>query len=125
MTVAEMDDDDSDSDSEGEENPHAWSRRNSKGYRGAPLAVTEYSALDLQGAREAAVVVGGETHGIGPQAAKFAFDRCGAVATVPMAEAVDSLNTAVAAALVMYEVRRLLIASGAGRQDKLSSSSHA
>ena len=55
---------------------------------------------DLQGA--SAVVVGGEGAGVPPSILAAADDRV----TIPMEAPVESLNTAVAAALLLYEARR-------------------
>ncbi|XP_012946066.1 rRNA methyltransferase 3, mitochondrial [Aplysia californica] len=55
------------------------------------------------------LVLGGETQGLSGQAKKFAFDRYGQYVTIPMCPSVDSLNTAVAAGVILYELRRRLV----------------
>jgi TrmH family RNA methyltransferase len=57
-------------------------------------------AVDLRG--RAAVVVGGEGGGLAPDI----LDRCRARITIPMAAPVESLNAAVAVALLVYEAAR-------------------
>lgn len=91
-----------------EDTKNEWSNTNSEAYKRVPLSVIEYSDMDLSMAEEVAVIIGGETEGVSPQAKKFAFERYGQFVTIPMMEAVDSLNTATAAAVVLYEARRQL-----------------
>src|SRR5262249_36962638 len=56
--------------------------------------------VDLRG--PIAVVVGGEARGLSPAIVDAADDRV----SIPMDEPVESLNVAVAAALIVYEARR-------------------
>ncbi|KAK7483729.1 hypothetical protein BaRGS_00025050 [Batillaria attramentaria] len=79
-------------------------------YSRLPLSVVDYSDLDCSKADSVAVVIGGETEGVSAQAKKFAFDRYGQYVTIPMVQAADSLNTATAAAVILYEIRRQLVA---------------
>ena len=88
----------------------AWSKAQSELYKRVPLSIVEYSDMDCSLAEEVAVIVGGETEGVSVQAKKLAFERYGQFVTIPMVEAVDSLNTATAAAVVLYEARRQIIA---------------
>ena len=60
------------------------------------------SFFDLDWTRPVAVLIGGEGTGLPPSIASLA-DEC---FTIPMASPVESLNAAVAAALVVYEARR-------------------
>lgn len=57
----------------------------------------------------AAVVVGGETHGLSPGALHLAASTGGKRLVIPMVPGVDSLNSAVAAAIVLFEGRRQLL----------------
>ncbi|XP_035417087.1 rRNA methyltransferase 3, mitochondrial [Cygnus atratus] len=57
----------------------------------------------------AAVVVGGETHGLSPDALHLAASTGGKRLVIPMVPGVDSLNSAVAAAIVLFEGRRQLL----------------
>ncbi|XP_076473054.1 rRNA methyltransferase 3, mitochondrial-like [Babylonia areolata] len=86
----------------------SWSDKSSEVYERVPMSVVQYSDMDCAGAKEIAVVVGGETEGVSNQARKLAFDLYGQYVTIPMVEAADSLNTATAAAVVLYEARRRL-----------------
>jgi TrmH family RNA methyltransferase len=61
---------------------------------------TPYTAVDWT--RPVALVVGGEATGAGKQARTLARGR----ASIPMAAEVESLNTAVATAVVLFEVAR-------------------
>lgn len=62
---------------------------------GRPLFDVDYSGA-------AAIVIGGEGHGLGPSLLDAADERV----TIPMQPPVESLNTAVAAAVIVYEARR-------------------
>ena len=61
---------------------------------------TQYTSIDWT--RPAALIVGGEASGAGQQARALAQGR----ATIPMAPAVESLNTAIATAVILFEVVR-------------------
>jgi TrmH family RNA methyltransferase len=65
-----------------------------------PHAGRLFFEADLRGA--AAVVIGGEGPGVPESILAAADDRV----TIPMQPPVESLNTAVAAALLLYEARR-------------------
>lgn len=60
------------------------------------------SMYDLDLTRPALILIGGEGAGIGSAAAESAE----ALVSIPMAEGVESLNAAVAAAVIAYEARR-------------------
>lgn len=62
------------------------------------------------------LVVGGETQGLSLQAHKLAVECVGARVHVPASNGVESLNTAVAASIILYEMRRqmLLLSSSCG-----------
>jgi len=63
-------------------------------------ALLPYDALDWRG--PAAVIVGSEAAGVGPEAAALATVRC----AIPLAAGVESLNAAVAGAVVLFEAAR-------------------
>lgn len=86
------------------------SKEKKKLYESLPMSVVDYSEVDYSQADSVAVVIGGETEGVSAVARKFAFDRYGQFVTIPMAKAVDSLNTGTAAAIILYEIRRQLVA---------------
>jgi TrmH family RNA methyltransferase len=65
-----------------------------------PRGGTPLFGVDLRGA--VAIAIGGEGHGLAPAVADTADVRV----TIPMRTPVESLNAAVTAALVLYEVRR-------------------
>ncbi|NWR51720.1 MRM3 methyltransferase, partial [Regulus satrapa] len=56
-----------------------------------------------------AVVVGGETQGLSPGALRLAASTGGRRLVIPVVPGVDSLNAAVAAAIVLFEGRRQLL----------------
>ena len=58
--------------------------------------------------RNMAIIVGGETQGLSAEAHRFTFEREGQKIHIPMTGGVDSLNTAVAASVVIYEIKRQL-----------------
>ncbi|CAG2173719.1 unnamed protein product, partial [Oppiella nova] len=78
-------------------------------YRNSAIAVTNYcetrfytSGID----RPAVLVIGGETHGLSDQSYKLAYDYIGRRLRIPLSAGVDSLNSAVASAVIMYEMKR-------------------
>ena len=62
--------------------------------------VTRYDEVDW--ARPSAVIVGGETRGIAPQAAELAEGTI----SIPMHNVVESLNAAVATGVILFEISR-------------------
>ncbi|XP_075541334.1 rRNA methyltransferase 3, mitochondrial isoform X1 [Dermacentor variabilis] len=60
------------------------------------------------------LVVGGETQGLSLQAHKLAVECVGARVHVPANNGVDSLNTAIAASIILYEMRRQMLFSSSG-----------
>jgi TrmH family RNA methyltransferase len=68
----------------------------------AALPRTERSLFDLDLTGPTAVLIGGEGPGLGLALANLADQRF----SIPMEAPVESLNAAVAAALVVYEARR-------------------
>ncbi|XP_065550697.1 rRNA methyltransferase 3, mitochondrial [Lathamus discolor] len=56
-----------------------------------------------------AVVIGGETHGVSPDALHLAASTGGKRLVIPVVPGVDSLNSAIAAAIVLFEGKRQLL----------------
>ncbi|NXK65904.1 MRM3 methyltransferase, partial [Sylvietta virens] len=56
-----------------------------------------------------AVVIGGETHGLSPAALGLAASTGGKRLLIPVVPGVDSLNSAIAAGIVLFEGRRQLL----------------
>jgi TrmH family RNA methyltransferase len=72
-------------------------------------AARPYDATNWTGA--AALIIGGETEGIGPELAAWATEEVG----IPLARGVESLNAAVAGAVILFEAaRQRRLASGGG-----------
>ncbi|NXD00372.1 MRM3 methyltransferase, partial [Certhia familiaris] len=56
-----------------------------------------------------AVVIGGETHGLSPAALRLAASTGGKRLIIPVVPGVDSLNSAIAAGIVLFEGKRQLL----------------
>ncbi|NXP07080.1 MRM3 methyltransferase, partial [Thinocorus orbignyianus] len=56
-----------------------------------------------------AVVIGGETHGLSPDALQLAASTGGKRLVIPVVPGVDSLNSAIAAGIVLFEGKRQLL----------------
>ncbi|KAF1517325.1 rRNA methyltransferase 3, mitochondrial, partial [Eudyptes sclateri] len=56
-----------------------------------------------------AVVIGGETHGLSPDALHLAASTGGKRLVIPVVSGVDSLNSAIAAGIVLFEGKRQLL----------------
>ncbi|NWH68954.1 MRM3 methyltransferase, partial [Geococcyx californianus] len=56
-----------------------------------------------------AVVIGGETHGVSPDAVHLAASTGGRRLVIPVVPGVDSLNSAIAAGIVLFEAKRQLL----------------
>lgn len=56
----------------------------------------------------AAIVIGGETHGLSQEALQLAEETRGRRLVIPMVRGVDSLNAAMAASVLLFEGRRQL-----------------
>lgn len=59
--------------------------------------------------RHTAVVIGGETHGLSTEALQMADQTGGYRLSIPMVHGVDSLNSAMAASVLLFEGRRQLM----------------
>ncbi len=80
-----------------------------KQYSEIPLTTHPFQDLEVYGPNEVIVVVGGETHGVSDQAYKFAHHRYGQKVFVPLRNNIESLNTASAASVILFEVQRKIL----------------
>ena len=64
------------------------------------MAGSDYRSIDYNG--KIALVIGNEGKGM----SKLVKDNCDFLATIPLAQNVESLNASVAAGIMMYEVVR-------------------
>ncbi|NXU88121.1 MRM3 methyltransferase, partial [Xiphorhynchus elegans] len=65
-----------------------------------------------------AVVIGGETHGLSTDALQLAASTGGKRLVIPVVPGVDSLNAAIAAAIVLFEGKRQLLQRHKQRDDR-------
>ncbi|XP_021346303.1 rRNA methyltransferase 3, mitochondrial-like [Mizuhopecten yessoensis] len=77
-------------------------------YQHAPLPVSYYSEMDYSRNDHTVLVIGGETRGISLEARKLAYDMYGQCVMIPMTNGVESLNTSVAASVLMFEIYKQL-----------------
>ena len=61
---------------------------------------------DVNWRTKSALVIGGETEGLSYQALEICDKTSGCKVHIPMAEAVDSLNAAVSASVILFEALR-------------------
>ena len=54
-------------------------------------------------------IVGGETKGLSNQAYKLAYDLVGTKLKIPLSSGMDSLNSSIAASIILYEMKRQFI----------------
>ncbi|XP_051956774.1 rRNA methyltransferase 3B, mitochondrial [Xyrauchen texanus] len=69
---------------------------------------TQYYYIDWV-ARHTGLVIGGETHGLSQEALQLAERTGGQSLMIPMVHGVDSLNSAMAASILLFEGRRQLL----------------
>nr|XP_009944130.1 PREDICTED: RNA methyltransferase-like protein 1 [Opisthocomus hoazin] len=65
-----------------------------------------------------AVVIGGETHGLSPDALHLAASTGGKRLVIPVVPGVDSLNSAIAAGIVLFEGKRQLLRRRHEKEDE-------
>ncbi|NXT61740.1 MRM3 methyltransferase, partial [Chaetops frenatus] len=75
---------------------------------GIPELAAQHYCEDWAGS-PVAVVIGGETHGLSAAALRLAASTGGRRLVIPVVPGVDSLNSAVAAAILLFEGRRQLL----------------
>lgn len=74
------------------------------------LPMMPYWAVDYH-QRHNFIVIGGETEGVCPTAYEVAAKTNGSRITIPLANDVDSLNSVSAASIIMFEIRKQLLAT--------------
>lgn len=87
------------------------------------LRVKQQAYHERWAQRSTALVIGGETHGLSLEALRLAEKTDGKRLFVPMAAGVESLNSAMAASILLFEGRRQLLLDRGHRKarSKLSS----
>ncbi|CAG5120020.1 unnamed protein product [Candidula unifasciata] len=108
---------DSDSDEKENERVDFADEINARQFHKVPLPVRDYSDISLSSARQSslhvALVLGGETEGLSAQAKQFAYSNYGCYVSIPMETSVNSLNTSIAGSIILYELRKKLLADAA------------
>ncbi|XP_077996373.1 rRNA methyltransferase 3, mitochondrial-like [Glandiceps talaboti] len=74
------------------------------GQKLAELPTTEF--YNINWITDSAVVIGGETHGLSQQAVELSDTTGGSKIYIPMTRGMDSLNSAMAASIVVFEAKR-------------------
>ena len=87
-------------------------------YKHAPVPVSSVFDVKYSARNNTAIVIGGETEGLSVAARKLCFDRHGGIVNLPMAAGSESLNAGIAAAVILYEVKRQLIAERMQQQQR-------
>ncbi|NXY17638.1 MRM3 methyltransferase, partial [Atrichornis clamosus] len=82
--------------------------KDGKGAAGIPELAAQYYYEDWA-QTPVAVVIGGETHGLSPDALQLAASTGGKRLVIPVVPGVDSLNSAIAAGIVLFEGKRQLL----------------
>jgi len=77
-------------------------------YSEIPLPTFPFHKIEVYNNSEIVVVIGGETHGVSNQTYKLAHQHYGQKAYVPLKNNVESLNTASAASVILFEVQKKL-----------------
>jgi len=79
-------------------------------YKAAPIDQFKYTDItyynDTDPLWSSVVVIGGEAQGLSNQAFKLAHDFNGQRINIPLSYGVESLNSAVAASVILYEIKR-------------------
>lgn len=116
--LSESEDDDEDIASQPQEN-YLLAEKKASTFQKVPLGICEYSdivlnQLDSNDERKdsvsVALVLGGEVEGLSAQAKKFAYSHYGQYVSIPMNNNTNSLNTGIAGSIILYELRRKLLA---------------
>ncbi len=98
-------------------------------YKQVPMETVCVYDVDF-GGKESAIVIGGETHGVSAAAHKLAFDRHGGQMFLPMMPGLESMNSAMAATAILFEVRRQILlrqlfnSESDSESDKLDTETH-
>ena len=88
------------SSDDSEENTHAEDL-----FTNAPIPSKSYEQLSFTN-NEIVLIIGNEAHGLSTEAKKLAFSRYGQLVYIPLAHGVESLNSVVAAGIMMFEIRK-------------------
>ena len=75
-------------------------------YKQFPLAMSHYFDAIIDNKKPTMLVIGGETEGLSSEAHKLAFQKNGERLIIPMNEGVDSLNSAMAASVILFDIKK-------------------
>ena len=79
-------------------------------YRNMPFTSHAYfDAIFSNPDGETVLIIGGETEGLSGSACRFAHDNYGSKVHIPMMQSVDSLNSAIAGSVILFEIKRQLL----------------
>uniref|UniRef100_A0A0B6Z4J1 tRNA/rRNA methyltransferase SpoU type domain-containing protein n=1 Tax=Arion vulgaris TaxID=1028688 RepID=A0A0B6Z4J1_9EUPU len=133
LNKGESPDTESGSESDSELEEHVTTKdiiadKNATAFQKVPFSVCEYSDIFISsntdkassskrhGTTSIVLVLGGETEGISKLAKKFAYNYYGQYVSVPMNISVNSLNTSIAGSIILYELRKKLLALESAKQ---------
>lgn len=74
-------------------------------YTNAPIPSKPYQQFSFD-KEQTVLIIGSESHGLSSEAKKLAFSHYGHVIYIPLANGVESLNSVVAAGIIMFEIRK-------------------
>ncbi|KAG1660632.1 rRNA methyltransferase 3A, mitochondrial [Nymphon striatum] len=74
-------------------------------YKSLGMESTPYYDIDIDPKKEINIVIGGETEGLSGAAFRFARKHYGVCANIPLANDIESLNSAVACGILSYHVQ--------------------
>lgn len=74
-------------------------------YTNAPIPSEPYEQFSFAHS-EIVLIIGSEAHGLSTEAKKLAFSHYGHLVYIPLAHGVESLNSVVAAGIIMFEIRK-------------------
>ena len=77
------------------------------------MTYTYYYDIDWK--KPSALVIGGETHGLSPEAFQLCMDTDGSRVTIPMSQHIESLNNAMAASIILFEAQRQVLGQYSGQ----------
>ncbi|RWS17519.1 DNA mismatch repair protein Mlh1-like protein [Dinothrombium tinctorium] len=75
-------------------------------YKNVILKTKPYTDVDYSQSKSLALIIGSEASGSSIEALKFCYDYSGCKVKIPLECGVESLNSAVAASIIMYEIKR-------------------
>lgn len=74
-------------------------------YTNAPIPSEPYEQFSFAHG-EIVLIIGSEAHGLSTEAKKLAFSHYGQLVYIPLVHGVESLNSVVAAGIIMFEIRK-------------------